>query len=98
MKNKLPDLQNILFSLMEKLNDDELTGDKLDEEIKRSLAVNELSKSAIANAALMVKAADALYGLPVSDELPLIPKSPADSPQVLSGDKKSLLALPKGKK
>jgi len=98
MKNTLVDLQNHLFMMIETLNDSELTGEKLDEEIKRSLAVNELAKTAVTNGALMVKAADSLYGLPVSDDLPLIPKSPADTPAIISGDRKSLITLPKGKK
>lgn len=98
MKNTLVDLQNHLFMLIETLNDTELKGESLDEEIKRSLAVNELAKTAVTNGALMVKTADSLYGLPVSDELPLIPKSPAVVPSILSGDKKSLIKIPKGEK
>ena len=94
MKNTLIDLQNHIFEMIETLNNMDLTGDKLDEEIKRSLAINELVKTATVNGALMIKAADSLYGLPVSDELPLIPKSPSDKPQVLSRDRKSLLAMP----
>ena len=97
MKNKLPDLQNDLFSMIEKLNDDDLTGEKLDEEIKRALAINEIAKTAVANGALMVKAADSLYGLPVSDELPLIPASPSEKPVIVDGKRKSLLEIPRGK-
>jgi hypothetical protein len=98
MKNTLVDLQNHLFEMIETLNDQELTGDDLEREIKRSLAVNELAKTAVTNGALMIKAADVLYGLPVSDELPLIPPSPVEQPSILSGDRKSLLAIPKGNK
>ena len=98
MKNTLIDLQNHLFMLIETLNDQELKGEKLDEEIRRSLAVNELARTAVTNGALMVKAADSLYGLPVSDELPLIPKSTAETPSILSGDRKSLINIPKGNK
>ena len=98
MKNTLVDLQNHLFEMIETLNNNELVGDDLDQEIKRSLALNELAKTAVTNGALMVKAADTLYGLPVSDELPLIPKSPSENPVIVSGDKKSLINIPKGKK
>ena len=97
MKNTLVDLQNHLFCMIEKLNDDSLTGEELEQEIKRSLALNELSKTAITNGTLMVKAADTLYGLPVSDDLPLIPKSPADKPVLALGKRKSLLEIPQGK-
>ena len=98
MKNTLVDLQNHIFMLMETLVDTEIKGEELDEEIKRSLAFNELAKTAVTNGALMVKAADTLYGLPVSDELPLIPKSPSEKPGILSGDRRSLISIPeKGK-
>lgn len=54
--------------------------------------MNEVAKTAVTNGALMVKAADTLYGLPVSDELPLIPKSPEDT--FLLTKKKSLISVP----
>ena len=72
-KNSLVDLQNHLFEMIEKLNDDSLVGDDLEQEIKRSLTINELARTAVANGGLMVKAVDTVYGLPVSDQLPLIP-------------------------
>jgi hypothetical protein len=98
MQNKLVDLQNHLFELIEILKDQDLDGENLDEEIKRALAVNELAKTAVTNGALMVKAADTLYGLPVSDQLPLIPPSPSESPKLLSSGKKQLIDIPKRKK
>jgi len=95
MKNLLTDLQNHLFMMIEKLNDDDLIGDALDEEIKRSLAINELAKTAVTNGALMVKAADCLYGLPVSDSLPLIPASPAEMPKILDKKRSAFIDIPK---
>ena len=74
MKNTLVHLQNHLFELIETLNDQDLTGDDLDREIKRAQAVNDLARTAVTNGALMVKCADTLYGVPISDEVPLIPK------------------------
>jgi hypothetical protein len=79
MKNKLSDLQNHLFEMIETLNDINLKGEKLDIEIKRALAVNELAKTAVANGALMAKCVDLLYGIPVSDEVPLIPKADGET-------------------
>lgn len=35
MQNKLSDLNNILFESIERLNDDELTAEELDKEIKK---------------------------------------------------------------
>jgi hypothetical protein len=81
--------------MIEKMNDDDLTGENLEQEIKRSLAINELAKTAITNGVLMVKAADTLYGLPVSDSLPLIPKSPTDNPMFFKKDPRTLIPNPK---
>ena len=92
MKNKLTDLQNHLFELMEKLNDEDLTGDKLDTEIKRSEAFSNLAEIAVKNAALITKCVE-VYGLPVLGELPLLPISPGaviPKPPEKTG-KKSLL-------
>jgi hypothetical protein len=94
MKNKLTDLQNHLFEMIETLNNTELKGEELDQEIKRSLAVNELAKTAVANGALMVKCADMLYGIPVSDEVPLIPKAKVET-FIMDNKKKSLIAVPR---
>jgi len=93
MKNTLVDLQNHLFMVIETLDDNTLKGDALKQEIARAMAINEVAKTAVQNGALMVKAAEVIYGLPVSDDLPLIPKSPADNPQLLVDKKKSLLGL-----
>lgn len=97
MKNKLTDLQNHLFEMIEKLNDDDLKGEELDNEIKKAMAINELARTAVQNGALMVKAADTLYGLPVSDQLPLIPPSPSDNPVIVDGKRKGFVELPKSK-
>ena len=96
MKNMLTDLQNHIFEMIEKLNDDNLKGEKLEQEIKRSMAINELARTAVANGALMARCADTLYGLPVSDKLPLIPPSPAEEPALVDGKRRSLLRIPRG--
>jgi len=98
MKNGLVDLQNHLFEMIETLNDNKLKGAELEEEIKRSLAINELAKTAVQNGVLMVKAADTLYGLPVSDQLPLIPPSPAAQPKIFDGKRKNLIDIPREKR
>ncbi len=56
MKNKQVDLNNHLFSQLERLGDEGLTGEKLQEEIDRSKAVTDVSKQLIASAALSIKA------------------------------------------
>ena len=94
MKNKLVDLQNHIFEMIETLNDNKLRGEKLDEEIKRSMALNELAKTAVTNGALMVKCIDLLYGIPVSDEVPLVPKVPGET-FIVDNKRKSLIAVPR---
>jgi len=68
MKNKLIDLNNHLFAQMERLSDEETTGDKLKEEIERSRAVANISKNIIDNARLVLDARKALY-----DKVPDLP-------------------------
>jgi hypothetical protein len=97
MKNQLIDLQNILFEQMEYLKDRDIKGADLTEEINRSMAIDQLARTAVANGALMAKCADILYGLPVSDQLPLIPASPSDTPKILSSKRDNLIDIPKRK-
>ena len=94
MKNKLVDLQNHLFEMIETLNDNKLKGEKLKEEITRSMAINELAKTAVANGALMVKCADLLYGIPVSDDVPLIPKARNET-FLVDSKRKTLIPAPR---
>jgi hypothetical protein len=94
MKNKLVDLQNHLFAAIEKVLDDDLQGKELKDYIERSMAFNELAKTAVANGALMLKCADLLYGIPVSDDVPLIPKADNDT-YLVGNNKKQLIKLPR---
>lgn len=56
MKNKLSDLHNILFAELERLGDEELKGDALAEELKRSRAITGVASQIIANGQLALKA------------------------------------------
>lgn len=56
MKNTLGDLNNHLFSQLERLNDEELKGDELVEEIHRAKAINDVASRIIANGSLVLQA------------------------------------------
>lgn len=55
MRNTLGDLNNHLFSQLEKLNDDELKGDELDAEIKRTEAMAKIGEQIIRTGELQFK-------------------------------------------
>ncbi|UOK65330.1 hypothetical protein MT997_13885 [Paenibacillus sp. OVF10] len=57
MKNTLGDLQNHLFAQLERLSDEDLTGEKLNEEIGRAKAVTSVASQIIANGSLVLEAA-----------------------------------------
>lgn len=56
MRNTLGDLQNHLFAQLERLSDEDLTGEKLNEEISRAKAVTSVASQIIANGALVLEA------------------------------------------
>lgn len=56
MKNTLGDLNNHLFAQLEKINDDDLSGDALDAEIKRTEAMAKISEQIIKTGELQFKA------------------------------------------
>lgn len=56
MKVKSKNLNEYLFLQIEKILDDEITGEKLQEEISRSEALSNLGKQVIENARLSLKA------------------------------------------
>ncbi|PKM70120.1 MAG: hypothetical protein CVU86_07105 [Firmicutes bacterium HGW-Firmicutes-11] len=56
MRNKLTDLNNYLFEQLERLNDDDLTPEELEKEIRRSNAVTKIGQVVINNANILLEA------------------------------------------
>lgn len=56
MKNTLTDLNNHLFEQLERLNDEELKGDNLKEEIMRAKSMTDIASTIIDNANLVLEA------------------------------------------
>jgi hypothetical protein len=56
LRNTLGDLNNHLFEQLERLNDIELKGEALQEEINRARAVNDVAARIIANGSLVLQA------------------------------------------
>lgn len=52
MKNSLADVNNYLFEAIERLNNDSLSEDQLDKEIKRADAVTKVAKTIVDNTTL----------------------------------------------
>ena len=56
MKNKLVDLNNHLFEELERLNDENLKGEELQEERERAKSISNLAQTIINNGELVLKA------------------------------------------
>lgn len=56
MKNKLIDLHNHLFEELERLNDEDLKGAELEEEIQRADAISQIATQIIGTGNLALKA------------------------------------------
>ena len=55
-RNKISDLNNHLFSQLEKLNDDQLQGDQLNTEVSRARAMSSLASQIINSTKLTLDA------------------------------------------
>ena len=68
MKNPLNDLNNYLFAQMERLNEEDLSEEKLETEVKRTKAMVSVASAIVGNANLAlqaIKAKDSMQGTDV---------------------------------
>lgn len=74
MKNKLVDLNNHLFAQLERLSDEELTIEQIEQEAIRSAAIVSVSAQIINNADVALKAINtiAIRGEKFKQALPMI--------------------------
>jgi hypothetical protein len=74
MKNKLTDLNNHLFAQLERLSDEDLSGEKIAEEVKRADAVVAVADQIVRNADLQLKAVTILanHGARVGQHLTML--------------------------
>lgn len=56
MKNTLGDLNNHLFAQLERLGDEDIKGDELEDEINRAKAITSIASQVISNGQLVLKA------------------------------------------
>ena len=73
MRNTLTDLNNHLFEQMERLNNDDLTDEELDQELRRAEGMTKVAGQIIENANLAFKVVEHLY------EAGYAPKNAADA-------------------
>ena len=73
MRKTLTDLNNYLFESIERLNDDSLSAEDLEKEIKRSETVQKVAKTIIDNGALALQAKKHFdeYGIDNNVSIPL---------------------------
>jgi hypothetical protein len=73
MKNTLSDLNNILFEQLERVNDDSLTPDQLEAQIRKTESIVKVSEQIIKNGELAFKAIQHKDKYYVSDSRKLPP-------------------------
>lgn len=77
MKNTLGDLNNHLFAQLERLGDEDLAGEELQEEINRSKSISDVATKIIANGNLVLQAE--------KFKAETLGRSNANSPKMLEG-------------
>lgn len=86
--NNLNDLNNYLFAALERLNNSNLKGQELEEEINRAQAVGGVAGQIINNYALQLKAESMRANIPAISHQPkdgalIVPVEDLDKPRVI---------------
>lgn len=69
MRNTLADLNNILFEQMERLQDDDLKGENLETELKKTKSIVDVANTVIENASLSLEAQKFLIDMGISTKV-----------------------------
>lgn len=80
MKNRLTDLNDHLFAQLERLSEEDLTSEKIEDEVKRSEAIVKISDQIVGNARMTLEACKlvAAHGDRFAKHLPMIAKADGD--------------------
>lgn len=72
IKNTLGDLNNHLFAQLERLGDEDLTGDQLQQEMERAKAITAMATQIISNGSLILKSQQfaAEIGIKTDENMP----------------------------
>ena len=73
-RNSLEDLNNHLFEQLERLNDDELTPDQMEHEIKRANGMTRIAETIIQNGKLALEASEFMADYGAGREAVMLPK------------------------
>lgn len=79
-KNKLIDLNNLLFEQLERMSDEDLTPEEFEREIARSTAMTKIGRIIVDNAQVALEAQKHMdeYGID-NKEMPQLLQNPGDS-------------------
>jgi hypothetical protein len=83
MKNRLSDLNNHLFAQLERLSEEQLTTEQIEQEAKRGEAIVQVADTIIRNAALQIQAAKIAYE-GGADPVPYLP-APGVAAAIIDG-------------
>lgn len=70
LRSSLADLHEILFEQLERISNPDLSGEELNEEIRRGQAISNISAQIINNGNLAIKAIQSKLDIPANENLP----------------------------